>query len=496
MPNLAKSTTEWKDMFREFCQYLRLWRIIRGLQFRFQKGRIRVNEINDTTDLTNNWTIVGAKRGINISEDGRLFVKLTDDTPGVGTTRVQLYMDSAKTQLVAQGDCPDGVLTALAAQNNSGLTGSVKCTNGTGSPAVIQLLLDIDETPKNIRAFDLLTTGDVAAFNGITKRVNDLGVSFQGLLNTLKAEIEQKFILTKMREFLKSTQTTVLAVTEKEDSNGDVQITYAGVLGELIDSMADNTVAQSIKQGTPATGTPVYDADNVGVGVLSSLGDRQNLEPGSMTLTCTAGKDTTLEEQFSVELISDIDGAIIRGRLPLKIKKQWESREVSVRLQLVRTITDANDGSGQLATYVVDGETLDNTTSGDLYATIEAGSFSGGNDKRVRWYSDATKLNLVAEGLRVGNGTVTMSPMNNSGLSGSCVLTYSTDDLDIIIHLNAFKEGDIITVPMTNNRDGIIQGLITDIWDIALPVNGSPTIPDDLIKENTDHIIAGVQPYL
>lgn len=494
MPNLAKSQTEWTNLFREFAQYLRLWRTARALAGRFQKGRIRVFEINDTTDKLSLWTLAGAKRGINISEDGRLWITVLDETPGAGQARVQLFMDSAKTQEVARGDAADGATVTLAAQNNSGLTGTVKIgTITTGLTAPI-LIIDIDESLKNQRAFDLSTPGGVAANNRITSRVNSLGTQFSSLLATIKDDIERGFIGTKLREFLKSTETQVINVTEAPDSNGDIQVTYGGVLGDLIDAMADNTVVQTILQNTVAATPITYDGDNVGLGVLSVLASRQNLEPGELTLLCTAGKDDTLEEKFAASLISSIDGAIVRGRLELTIKKQWESRDIGLRLQLDRTISDSNDGGNQVGTYVISGETLSNTDSGVLYLTLEAGAFSGGTNRRVRLYSDAAKANLVAEGLRTGDGTVTLSPMNNSGLSGSCVIAYASDDFDIQVNLNPFKKGDIIRVTCSNDKAGMFNALFMDIWDVPLGSGGVPTIDDAILKEALDHLAAGALP--
>lgn len=494
MPNLAKSTTEWTNLFREFAQYLRLWRMARSLAWRFQKGRIRVFEINDSSNFLSLWTIAGAKRGINCSEDGRLFVKITDETPGAGQARIQLYMDSGLTQLVAQGDAADGATDTLAAQNNSGLTGTVKLATITASPTNIVLILDIDESLKNQRAFDLSTPGGVAASARITSRATTMGTQFSSLLATIKDDIEQGFIRNKLREFLKSTENTTLTVKEEADSNGDIQITYGGVLGELIDSMNDNTVVQTILQNTVAATPIAYDPDNVGVGVLSVLATRQNLEPGDLTLVCTSGKDDTLSEIFSASLISSVDGAIVRGRLDLTIKKQWESRDIGLRLQLDRTITDTNDGGNQVGTYSISGETLQNTDAGKLYLTLEAGAFSGGTNRRVRLYSDSALTNLVAEGLRTGDGTVTLSPMNSSGLSGSCVIAYASDDLDIIVNLNPFKEGDIIRVTCTNDKAGMFNSLFMDIWDVPLGASGSPTIDDAVLKEALDHLAAGALP--
>lgn len=489
MPNLAKTQQQWTDMFRELLQYVRYWRIANAMAFRFMKGRIQVYELNDTTDKMSQWTFVGAKRGINCSEDGRLWITVTDETPGAGQARTQVYMDSAKTQLVAQGDAADGATATLAAQNNSGLTGTVKLATITATLTPIILLLNIDESLKNARAYDLTTVGGVAASDAISARTKTLRDGFVALLATMKSDIQNGYINTKMREFLFSVESTILSVTEALDSNGDVQVTYGGILGDLVQDMGEDSTPQSVLQNTVAAGSPSYDPTNVGIGVLTVLNVRQNAEAGRLQLTCSAGKDTTLTEEFTVQLLSSIDNSVVKARFNLKVKKVWESQPIGVRASLARTITDTNDGSAQVSNYVINGETLQNTNAGLLYLNLEQGSFGGSNNRRVRLYSDSGRTNLVAEGVRNGNGTVTLAAMNSSGLTGSCDIVYTVDDVDIIVNLNPWKKGDIITVAITNDRAGIVQSLFMDIFDLPLPSSGSPTLPDSLIKEGVDHLL-------
>lgn len=489
MPNLAKTQLQWTDVFREFLQYIRYWRITTALAYRFMKGRIQVYELNDTTDKLSQWTFLGAKRGLNCSEDGKLWITLTDETPAPGQARTQVYMDSAKTQLVAQGDAADGATATLAAQNNSGLTGTVKLATITATLTPIILLLSIDETLKNNRAFDLTTVGGVAANDAVSARTKNMRDVFISLMSSVKSDIQNGYVNNKLREFLFSVESSILTVTEALDSNGDVQVTYGGILGDLVQDMGEDSIPQSVLQNTVAAGSPSYDPTNVGVGVLTVLNVRQNAEAGRLQLTCLAGKDSTLTEEFTVQLLSSIDNSVIKARFNIKVKKVWESQPIGVRASLARTITDTNDGAAQVSAYVVNGETLQNTNAGLLYLNLESGSFGGSNNRRVRLYSDSGRTALVAEGVRNGDGTVTLAAMNSSGLSGSCVIAYTADDLDIIVNLNPWKKGDIITVAITNDRAGIVQSLFMDIWDVPLPSSGSPTLPDSLIKEGTDHLL-------
>ena len=80
----------------------------------------------------------------------------------------------------------------------------------------------------------------------------------------------------------------------------------------------------------------------------------------------------------------------------------------------------------------------------------------------------------------------------SSGITGSCNVTYSGDDLDIVVDLQPFAEGDLFTVVVTNDEAGRIQTLIKDLWGFSLnsATAASETIPDLMVEEATDHISA------
>jgi len=79
-------------------------------------------EANDGANQLSSWLLSGLDLGTNTDANGRLYVELTDSG---GTRQVDVYKDSAKILLVAQGTLVgDGTMT-LAAQNSSGLSGSV-----------------------------------------------------------------------------------------------------------------------------------------------------------------------------------------------------------------------------------------------------------------------------------------------------------------------------------------------------------------------------------
>ncbi len=89
--------------------------------------------IHGDNGATSRWRFSGASR--SNSDDGRLYVALTQN---MGDTTVSVYRDVARSHLVAQGTLA-GVTgnAALAAQNASGLSGSVELLNA--APSEIEL---------------------------------------------------------------------------------------------------------------------------------------------------------------------------------------------------------------------------------------------------------------------------------------------------------------------------------------------------------------------
>lgn len=488
MANLAKSQAEWTAFFREFTQVLRLHKILDGIGRRFLGNNIRPLELNEGAGVLSLWTFSGAIRGVNCDEGGQLFVSLLDETPGAAQARVSVWSDSAKTAKVAEGDAADGATITLAEQNNSGLTGTVKLGTVAASDTDIIILLDIDEERKAIDTFGL-TDGSSDAFRAHLARLELVRSTIGDLASGSRSEIEANFFLTAFAEFSQSATLTIISALEETDANEDVQVTYTGLLPELDDAMNDETssVAQTVEKNIVAAAAAIFDADNTGLGAVVHLAQREHARIGTVTFRCTSGKVDTLEELFAVTIL-DGDGNPLSARLSLKIKKEWESALFGIRLRLDRTITDTLDAGNQVDTYVVNGETLDNTDAGKLY--LELTDVAG--TRTVKWYSNASKTTLVAQGSKVGDGVVTMVEQASSGITGSCNVTYATDDLDIVVNLNPFLEGDSFTVVVTNDEAGRIQTLIKNLWGFSLnsAAAGAETIPDLMVEEAADHITA------
>ena len=98
--------------------------------------------------------------------------------------------------------------------------------------------------------------------------------------------------------------------------------------------------------------------------------------------------------------------------------------DVAARLT---AIVEAGDAANQLSGWTLVGENFTNTDDGYLYW----GLTDSGGDRTVSLYKDsgAAAANLVAQGTRTGDGAITLTAQNSSGLTGTVTVAYSGDDV-------------------------------------------------------------------
>ncbi|MFH1603276.1 MAG: hypothetical protein ABIH03_05160, partial [Pseudomonadota bacterium] len=95
-------------------------------------------------------------------------------------------------------------------------------------------------------------------------------------------------------------------------------------------------------------------------------------------------------------------------------------------------IIEEGDASTQLSSWVITGTTLRNTAQGRLWWTLE----NSGTTRTVELYRhinlDGTFPTeaLVASGSRSGDGSITITEENSSGIAGSVTVAYTVDDTD------------------------------------------------------------------
>lgn len=89
-----------------------------------------------------------------------------------------------------------------------------------------------------------------------------------------------------------------------------------------------------------------------------------------------------------------------------------------------QAVTVAGDTGSQLSNVQIFGLLTTNSNAGVLYWTLT----NSGSTRTVNVYKDSAKLNLVATGSIVGNGTFWLVAQNSSALYGQIQVTYSGDD--------------------------------------------------------------------
>lgn len=89
---------------------------------------------------------------------------------------------------------------------------------------------------------------------------------------------------------------------------------------------------------------------------------------------------------------------------------------------------ESGDSAAQLASWVIHGLTVYNSKFGLLYWELT----NSGTTRTVKLYKSIHKQSgdEVASGSRVGDGSITLTASNSSGITGTVTVTYTTDDTD------------------------------------------------------------------
>jgi len=104
---------------------------------------------------------------------------------------------------------------------------------------------------------------------------------------------------------------------------------------------------------------------------------------------------------------------------------------------LVSSYSETGDINSELDNWVINGVVpyYNTDTARKLYADLT----DAAGTRKVEIYKDAAKSNKVAEGTKVGDGTLTFTERNNSGISGTVDVTYSDGETDVVILVKQLK---------------------------------------------------------
>lgn len=104
---------------------------------------------------------------------------------------------------------------------------------------------------------------------------------------------------------------------------------------------------------------------------------------------------------------------------------------------------ERGDAQNQLASWSLAGLTAGNSYYFGFYWTLT----SSGSTRTVALYTDQARTQLAASGSRSGDGVITLSAQNASGVSGSVSVTYVADDTDTASSGNGIAQGEFTYWP-------------------------------------------------
>lgn len=175
----------------------------------------------------------------------------------------------------------------------------------------------------------------------------------------------------------------------------------------------------------------------------------EQTDPAAFTTPSSANPNEAYNRQpMNRELLAH-QALLLLGLGALRVKNASGVNMVAgalVRIAGLAGVVEEGDSAAQCSNWALYGVTLRNTSAGRLYWTLT----NSGSDRTVSLYSRKnhdtvannyfSADNLVAQGTLSGDGTVTLTAQNGSGISGSVDVAYTADDTDQsnILHVYVF----------------------------------------------------------
>lgn len=515
MTDLNRTDAQWKDgLFRKLGLGLRLGRTLLELRDRFREERVQVLNVLDKNANVHaddgSITLAGVKYGINTSEDGKLFMRVT----GSGPYTVSLYKATGGggSDKVAEGSAAAGAVATLAEQNSSGLTGTLKLAGSVTAEAddvhYLRPYLDWRSDAKSIFDGSADIPGDDSrALFAFYDLANDLGSSAEAMLARLDTWFSEFLVSSADNtraygaEWLDSAEGTLISEASSDGGSGDITRIRSGVLQDLLLAMQDETTGatQYVVRRLLAGGAATADAGNAGSGAIASHTPEAQCPIGTYYITCAAGIGTGDggAEQFRVTFSSSEDDTSFAMSELLTIKQSYKGVLGFGPITLTRTLSKTGDGSNLNLSDVSSGwsttaESEDNTSAGTLYWKVLAnGSNWDFSFYKAAAMSDSADLVAKAENIATG-ATFTATAKLGSGLtvtgqagSGPVAATSGELRLNFFSVQNASNKPDRLSLAVTQTSTGKGQWLAHKLLDFKFnaTASGSETIPDGLLGE-------------
>lgn len=502
MSNLAQTQANWNKLFREHGIFLGPSKRLKDVERSFDTTRLRiqVKEENDVNAFTSGWVLSGVKFGTNTDENGVVFVRIQNNTPGAGQATISLYTAVGASGLVAQGVVTYPATCTLTQQNASGLSGTVVVGTVTASESndLHYLRLYPDWPVRATAVLDGSQPEHGAMLAQYLAACNSSRQLIRQARNVWKAAFEA-VLAGRGANFLGSGNTTPInkGVTV---TNGAVTTVNAGILEDLRKDMVDEATAgaQKVVKNTVSAGAGVFDSGNQGKGTLSAPTVEEYAVDGLTTAVCV---DATLgSEEFQVFQRLTNTGEIRKAQNNIRVNKAFADPTIGIRsAMLVRTLTldtgIAND-FGTASQWSISGETSSNTNNGVIYLKVVDG---GGSTFKIQGFTSSTYSagTQVFDSTNVAaNNNITLSQVNNSGITGTGRVGASptlnntgTLNLNVFVTQNSSGVPDKFTVAITaaNASRGEIQDLVGELEGYYLnsATLGSQTINEGFVAAGT-----------
>lgn len=497
MSNLAKGQTAWSKLFREFGLPLGVDKQLCDVERKFSaaRGRIQVVEQNDTAASTSAWALSGVVIGTNTDEDGLIYVRITDESPGAGQATVNLYKTTGGGggDKVATGSAANGAVVTLTASNSSGLTGTVTLgtVGASESDDKHRLLVLPDWTVRARSVFDLSESEHAA----LLREWGNMCQKIEGDIRTARGRVSafvSTLMGTRIATFNRSGETTAISRDTVNDENA-IETVFTGLLEIMRDNMADETspAAQTILKRTVTAGSASFDSSNQGLGALSTPTMAEWAGDGLITLTCVDG--TIGAEQFRLTQRLDVTGESREADNYLTVKRAFADPKLGITATtLTRTHTftgSTNDISTTSSDWTFNGESSANTNDGILYLKVTGSTGAW----VVSAYTSTTYDTSVRVWAATAGAAAATVAFSGSGMTGTLKIgTAPTTGNTATVNLNPFRTNgtngvpDKITVDVTVTRLGEFQERLTDLFGYKLnSAASSETIDDSYVTAGT-----------
>lgn len=507
MTNLAKSQASWNKFGKELGLLLgvRKFLVDGRRKFNNKYNRTQVVEINDTAASTSAWALSGVVIGTNTDENGLLYVRITDESPGAGQATVNLYKTTGGGggDLVATGSAANGATVTLAASNSSGLTGSL--TLGTVGASESNDLHRLQVFPDwGLRANALFDgsetehTQALRSFLAMCAQVETLYVAMLGIVDSAVLS----FMLDRGANFHQSSQTTLINRSTTDDE-GSITTTFVGLLEDIRQNMVDEATAgaQAVAKNTVSAASVSFDSNNQGLGAMTAPTMKEWALPGLLSFVCV---DATVgREKFRVTQKITTTGEVRTAQKFLEVGQPFADPNIGIAsCTLTRTHTITTPASSTLhfnttsSNWSFTDESDKNTNDGILYGVIAAGTDDPAKFV-IKLYksSSAQTSQLVAQSAEgAAADSVGLNSRNNSGLSGTAKLGSAPVVANTAtINLNTFRtQNSAASIPdkftslVSVTTYGEFQKRIAELgYALRSATSGSETLHEGYVKAGT-----------